>query len=296
MGISGKGLYASPVAERVKSDIGNWLAVSTSLEATVERLRERFEVDEEPSDTDSAAFWLAIADQLHGYGLKDRSAFKKAREALKDTSGALPDGLRDNPRGIKRLQEKWKAPAPKPKQLPSLKPERFVMKSGDVFAYPTMGGNARSKGLNGAFRPDAENAFVCFRTARVFFDREARYFIAPLSIFSTAPLTIEACVRSQFICQCNIETRMFSPVGGWAHFSTADLKLIEARKIGSVDPNPEMLVPHFGQSVMAPLSRETGPDRPLHTNLGTESTLLRGAVWGSSDETLESFVKAWSAE
>ena len=132
------------------------------------------------------------------YGLKHKQTFRLA-QALIDTgvdlklreSVAEEADLKARARLLQRLKKKWEAPPRRVKKPPSLKPEPFLMSAGEVFSYETMNGNpnhfpAEAGGRRSRrFKPDAVNAFVCFATARVFFDKEARYFIIPLAIFQT---------------------------------------------------------------------------------------------------------------
>lgn len=303
------GLYQSDRAAKLKADMGDWLSVSTSLDVTIGKLQEQFHVSSRPSDPQDSDFWLVLADQLHQYGLKHKQTFRLA-QALIDTgvdlklreSVAEEADLKARARLLQRLKKKWEAPARRIKKPPSLKPEPFLMRAGDVFSYETMNGNpnhfpAEAGGRRSRrFKPDAVNAFVCFATARVFFDKEARYFIIPLALFKpTGAVTVEHCVKARLLCHCNIEARQFAPLGGWMHWSADALKTVVPKKIGTIDPNPDPLVGVFGQTVRAPLSRYDGPDNPLWMNYGMHSPILRGHVWGDAETTLERFVKAWSA-
>lgn len=308
MGVYHRNLYETASGAALRSELAEYLALSGSLDATIERLRKRYEVGYVPLTADGANFWLALADQLHGFGQTHEVAFRIAR-GLIDNGDALrlykdagydDETLRRQARTLRNLRQKWDTPPKRLRKLPSLKPEPFLMAPGEVYTYATAGGNPRhpdqiGKRGHGAFRSEAQNAFVCFNTARVFFDIEARYFVIPLAIFSRdTPITLEQAVRAQLITHCELDRRSFTPLGGWMAMDRKRLEALAPKKIGQVDPLPSALERLFGQSVYAPLSRSDGPKDPLQMNFGVLSNIVRAHVWGGDEDRLEAFVKAWT--
>ena len=302
-----RALYSDAVAAGLKDDFGEWLSVSSDLDATIERLRGQYGADEMPADADASTFWLALADLLHSYGLESPRVFEKAK-AIIDSGLDLElrkefvaePVLRDREKMLLRLRNKWASPATRIRKIPKLRPERFRMRRGEVFTYDTMGGNPRhipadpdaQRGYR--FKRDATNAFICFNTARVFFDTEARYFIIPLALFKRrGKITLDECIDAQMITHCDMARRKFSPLGGWMKCSLRQFKMIDPKKIGTVDPNIDALAPVFGQTVYAPLSRHDGPSYPLWMNHGMLSSVVRGHGWGGAEQRIETFVKAW---
>lgn len=307
----GNGVYQNIHAANLKADFGDWLAVSSSLDKTIDRLADKYGVDAHPTTAEGSAFWLALADLLHNYGLDHPPTFARANALIDngiDLSLRKPlvedeAALKDRARVLKRLQKKWAVPAKRKRKVPRLSPEPFLMQAGELFAYQTMAGNPRythqaqdfpAPALR--FKADGHNAFLCIATARVHFDTEARYFIVPLALFDTGTPDIEACLRARLVCHCDLETRRFSPVGGWMSWDQASLKDIGPRKLGEVDVNLAALERIFGKSVHAPLSRSNGPPYPLWMNFGPLSNMSRGHVWGGPDDRLECFAKAWRRE
>lgn len=304
----GNGLYQNGYAANLKADFGDWMAVSSDLDKTIDRLAERYGVEARPQSAEASAFWLALADLLHQFGLDHAPTFKRAN-ALIDKGTDLnlrramtPDeaDLKDRARVLKRLKTKWAEPPKRVRKIPQLKPEPYLMQAGDVFSYDTMAGNPRVTDHAAAFptpalrfKADGRNAFVCIATARVFFDTEARYFVVPLALFQNDRPTIHDALRARLVCHCDLEAHRFLPVGGWMSWDKASLGTVNPRKIGSVDVNLEALTRVFGQSVHAPLSRNDGPPYPLWMNFGPLSPMSRGHVWGGPDDRLERFVKAW---
>lgn len=307
MGAQFAHLYEQGPGLVLKSELARYLAVSRSLDATVERLRTRYGVGFVVLDPNGANFWLALADLLHQYGLDHEATFRIARGLIDDGTdlrimkerGASDADLRARGRALTKLRAKWDTPPARIRKVPALKPEPFVMQAGDVFSYATMQGNPRTPeqvGIKGprAFRRDATNAFVCFNTARVFFDTEARYFILPLALFRReGPVTLPDAVGAQFITHCEMDARKFQPLGGWMAWDRKVLAAVAPKKIGEVDAMPAALERLFGQSVHAPLSRHDGPEYPLWMNYGILSNIVRAHVWGDAEDRLECFVKAW---
>lgn len=310
MGVYHRNLYDSAAGAGLRSELAEYLAVSGSLDGTVERLRKRYAAGFVPLTAEEANFWLALADQLHQFGQDHEAAFRIARDLidsgeamrLYSEAGLATEDLRRQARTLRNLRQKWETPAKRVRKLPSLKPQPFLMEAGEVFTYETMSGNPRridqvGKRGNAAFRADATNAFVCFNTARVFFNTEARYFIIPLALFKRggAP-SLEEIVHAQLITHCEVDRRSFTPLGGWMGCDRKMFEALRPKKIGSVDPLPASLERLFGQSVHAPLSRQDGPVDPLVMNFGVLSNIVRAHVWGGEEDRLEAFIKAWSSK
>ncbi|WP_298291320.1 hypothetical protein [uncultured Litoreibacter sp.] len=306
----GNGLYQNRYAATLKEDFGDWMAVSSSLDKTIKRLAERYDVETRPKSAEASAFWLAMADLLHQYGLEHEPTFKRANALIDKGTDlklrrAMTPGeadLKDRARVLKRLQTKWAEPAKRVRRVPKLRPEPYLMQAGDVFSYDTMAGNPRYTDQAAEFpqpalrfKADGRNAFVCVATARVFFDTEPRYFIVPLALFNAERPSISDCLRARLVCHCDLETQRFQPVGGWMAWDQGALDTVNPRRIGVVDVNIEALTRVFGQSVHAPLSRHDGPPYPLWMNFGPLSPMSRGHVWGGPDDRLDRFVKAWRA-
>ncbi len=306
----GNGLYQNDYAAGLKADFGDWMAVSSDLDKTIDGLARRYGVETCPQSAEASAFWLALADLLHQFGLEHPPTLERAT-ALIDSGADLQlrsalafndTDLRDRARVLKRLKSKWAAPPKRVRKVPKLRPEPYLMQTGDVFCYDTMAGNPRYTEQADAFpmpalrfKADGRNAFVCIATARVFFDTEARYFVVPLALFGAERPMMADCLRARLVCHCDLEAQKFQPVGGWMSWDKASLTTVNPRRIGTVDVNTDALTGVFGQSVRAPLSRHDGPPYPLWMNFGPLSPMSRGHVWGGPDDRLERFVKAWRA-
>ncbi len=309
MGVYSRNLYETANGAGLRSELAEYLAVSGSLDDTVERLRKRYGVGFVPLTSEEVSFWLALADQLYQFGQDHEAAFRIAKDLIDSgeamrlyrEGGLEPDALRAQARTLRNLRKKWETPAKRVRKLPSLKPEPFLLEIGGVYTYPTMGGNPRQPAQVGkrgyaGFRADATNAFICFNAARVFFNTEARYFIIPVALFRReGEITVEDVVRAQMITHCELDRRAFTPLGGWMPFGAKRFEAVAPVKIGEVDPLPSALERLFGQSVHAPLSRTDGPEDPLCMNFGVLSNIVRSHVWGGEEDRLEAFVKAWSS-
>ena len=213
MGAWGVGLYQCDEAADLKAAFTEDAKLPIATEELVDRLSTAHALGAEPDETDG---WLALADQLHRYGLEHEPTFATARQII--TSGAdlrakqdldmTPRDLEKRAKVLDALLEAWAKPHPKPRKRKMMKgPEDFIFEVGDVWVMPAMQGaplpffwhQYDETTISDHYKPDGWAGFVVFD--RWLYDTFfARYLIAVLHLdpgTKPAPEAIPACtVRS----------------------------------------------------------------------------------------------------
>lgn len=195
MGAWGVGLYQCDEAADVKTAFAEAAKLPIDTDALVMRLSTAHALGDDPDETDG---WLALADQLHRYGLEHAATFAAAREII--TSGAdlrakqelemSPRDLEKRAKVLDELLQTWAQPHPKPRKRQMMKgPEDFIFEVGDVWIMPAMQGaplpffwhQYDSATIGDHYRPDGWAGFVVFDRWRydTFF---ARYLIGILHL------------------------------------------------------------------------------------------------------------------
>lgn len=297
MGAWGTGLYQNDFAADLKADFKMWVGMPWDRDRLLAELQAHFQIEADApiEDADQSAFWLAVTDLFHQYGLDYADTHQKALAVIDDGTDLRlleelemsPADLRRRAKMLQELKAKWASPAEKPRKIKPLKKEPLLLAEGDLIAYPTMNGSARHEPLGTeaaaryAFEPDATNVFVVLATQHVFHDMFARYFIAPLLCFQDPGQepNLEIVKICFFICESHPAFRSFNPVGGWAEIRKKDLSFIEGRKIGNVRLNQTMLAEHFealeagrGQLTYARLGC-------LNMDFNIWSDVIRASAW-----------------
>lgn len=194
MGAWGVGLYQCDEAADLKAAFAEDSKLPIDTDALVQRLCAAHALGTKPTAAEEVDGWLALADQLHRYGLDHKATFATARKII--TSGAdleakkeLEMSARDLEKRAKVLDEllaTWAKPHPKPRKRNTMKgPEKFIFDVGDVWIMPAMAGaplpfhwhQYDPKTIDAHFKPDGWAAFVVFD--RWLYDTFfARYLIA----------------------------------------------------------------------------------------------------------------------
>ncbi len=210
MGAWGVGLYQCDEAADLKAAFVEAAKLPIDTDALVQRVSTAHGLTEDPDDTDG---WLALADQLHRYGLDHEATFVRARQII--TSGAdmrakqmldmTPRDLEKRAKILDGLLQSWAQPHPKARRRKMMKgPEGFMFEVGDVWIMPAMQGaplpffwhQYDPATIAGHYRPDGWAGFIVFDRWRfdTFF---ARYLIAILHLQPGAMPTLKgipACV------------------------------------------------------------------------------------------------------
>ena len=149
MGAWGVQLYQSDLALDVRDRFAVWSRIPLSPDKLVAAVAGSAADDR--TDEDYPELWLALADQLHVYGLEHEEAFARAREIIVDgldaaTLSARGLSTRDSAKRavvLEALLQRWTKPHPKPKRRKLLAaPEAHAFGAGTIVAYPTCGGEA----------------------------------------------------------------------------------------------------------------------------------------------------------
>lgn len=217
MGAWGVGLYQCDEAADLKAAFAEAAKLPIDTDALVKRLTDAHALATDPEETDG---WLALADQLHRYGLEHEATFAAARKII--TSGTdlrLKQELEMSPRDLEKrakvldeLLESWSQPHPTPRKRRMMKgPEEFIFEVGDVWIMPAMKRaplpffwhQYDQATINDHYKPDGWAGFVVFD--RWLYDTFfARYLIAIVHLEPAAKPVLDG------VLSCSIRS-MTSP-------------------------------------------------------------------------------------
>jgi hypothetical protein len=149
MGSWGVGLYSGDFAMDLRSTIGAVARLPFDGERLVEILcGTQPAAAHNPDHEDHTAFWLVLADQFAKRGIVCRSLREKAIEIIDSGSdlavlsklGMKPRDLSKRQNLLADLRTRLSAPETSTDRTVLKKPQTFVMDAGEVFVYPTSGG------------------------------------------------------------------------------------------------------------------------------------------------------------
>jgi len=154
MGVWATGLYAGDFALDLRSTI----SAVTKLPFDSDRLLEIL-CESEPAaadltdDPDHTTFWLVVADQFAKRGIENKRAKETALQiiqsnrdiAMLEKLGMQAPDLRKRQKVLEEVRERISVPAfrTRPRKV-IVKPQPFLMQTGDVLVYPTFGGRCRN--------------------------------------------------------------------------------------------------------------------------------------------------------
>jgi len=150
MGTWGTGIYAGDMAADLRGTVSALVQLPFEPDRIVEILCETEPTAaNDPNDEDHTAFWLVVADQFLKRGIAcDRvcemafAIIDSGRDIeMLSNLGMTPSDRAKRKKVLAELRAKLAAPAvvPKPRKTLS-KPQPLLMESGDLFTYPTCGG------------------------------------------------------------------------------------------------------------------------------------------------------------
>ena len=151
MGVWGAGLYSGDFALDLRASISAVARLPFDEDRLIDILCETEpQAANNPVDPDHEIFWLVLADQFARHGIEsprlreralaiiDADTDTTSREAL----GASSSDLKKRRKILDEVRIRIGAPAPNGKKRTVLKePQRLLMQTGDVFAYPTFAGH-----------------------------------------------------------------------------------------------------------------------------------------------------------
>jgi hypothetical protein len=247
MGVWGVGLYSGDFARDLRSTIGALARLPFDGDRLIDILCENERAALDPSDPDHTFFWLVAADQFVKRAIPSERLRSKALDVLNSGQhlkqmallGMKPSDLIKQEKLLAGLRSRLDSCGSATKARVGLKnPQRFVMEVGDVFIYPTSGGECinsyfSSKDKITGWKHDGWGAVVIVERGRAL---EFLSWYRPLTIaqahgakpnleqLSAEPLWV---LKSPGTC---------SPI----HF-----KRLELAKIGTVPVSPEKLAQLF---------------------------------------------------
>ncbi|MEM9231846.1 MAG: hypothetical protein AAGB10_19805 [Pseudomonadota bacterium] len=149
MGVWGTGLYQSDDTADFKSEFSDSAKLPIDTDALVARMCKAYALGKDPHDEDEVDFWLALADQLHRYGLDHPATFATARDiiisgadlAVKTELEMSPADLKKRAKVLEDLLDAWSRPHPKPRKRRMMKgPQKLLLGPGEVWVMPAMQG------------------------------------------------------------------------------------------------------------------------------------------------------------
>jgi len=138
-------LYGNDAAADVRGDIKDLLRAPLDEAGIVAALTETHPGLDDKTDEEYCDLWLAVADQLHAYGVAAPAVFATATTIIdtgldldmKRSLGMDDRSLARRATLLDELRAKWARPHPKPsKRRIQSKPDAFVFEAGDCVAYP----------------------------------------------------------------------------------------------------------------------------------------------------------------
>ena len=149
MGIFGTGLYSGDFAMDLRATIRAVSRLPFTPEHLIRILGDAEPAANNSTDEDHTTFWLVVADQFTKRGIICNPVRDRAIEIIEqnldlytlEKLGMSAADLQKRKKMLEELRQRLLAP-PVSKPRPVLKsPQPFLMEVGDVFTYPTCGGD-----------------------------------------------------------------------------------------------------------------------------------------------------------
>lgn len=179
MGTWGVGLYGNDTSSDVRGDVRELFRTPLEIDAIVGELTKKYAGFKNKDDEDHTDLWLALADQLHTFGVSNPKVFATARAIvdsgldlkIKRALGMEERDLAKRERLLKDLSATWAKPHPKPvKRKIQSKPDAFIFEVGDCATFPMMEADAAINPyfakLDPKWTPDAYGATAVLARGR----------------------------------------------------------------------------------------------------------------------------------
>jgi hypothetical protein len=167
VGSWGAGLYADDFALDLRADVSGIARLPISGDEILGLLRASAgEAAESPGNDEHARFWLVVADQFQKRGIPCPEVTRKALDiidtgadvkTLADLGMAAP-ALRKRAATLRELRVRLAADTPPRARNVLKKPQHLIMRPGEVYAYPTSGGEPYNPYFTSAERELYERA------------------------------------------------------------------------------------------------------------------------------------------
>jgi hypothetical protein len=250
MGTWGASLYDDDEAGDLKNAIAAVCKVPGDGDRLLSLLKEMYGA-RDPASDEGSLFWLVVADQFERRGLRCAEATANALAIIRggaDLARASAHGadaafIRKRTRVLEELSRRLSAPRPQRQSPKSQKAPELVLEPGEVYAFPTMRGNAWHPyrlASAGAFTPDAWGAMVVLETGRAF-EWLPWVALASLSVPPERKPTLEAALAARLIPHPETEgAGRFVP-------KRAHLRGLGAELVGRVRLDPVRVAPHLSR-------------------------------------------------
>jgi hypothetical protein len=153
MGTWGTGLYGGDFAADLRTTARAVLRLPLGADRLVQILAETEPgAARNPEDEDHTTFWLVVADQFARHGLKSAQVVETALRIIASGQdldvqrqlGQSAGGLKKRSLVLAELHDRIVAAPSGVARKVLREPQKFVMNVGDIFTYPTCGGQCRN--------------------------------------------------------------------------------------------------------------------------------------------------------
>lgn len=253
MGVWGAGLYSGDFAIDLRSAISAVARLPFDGDRLAEILCEtEAAAASHADDEDHTTFWLVVADQFAKRGIVCQRASERAIAiidagsdiAMLEKLGMNPSGLKKRRRALEELRVRLAVPPARSRPRPVLKkPQAFLMDVGDVFVYPTFGGECINPYFTSkdqckywtaqgpaTWQQDDWSAMVIVDRGRAF-DFLAWY----------RPLTISAATAEKPVLVSLRDAELLWKLGNAGTCSAVHYKRMELEKIGALPIDSDKL-------------------------------------------------------
>jgi hypothetical protein len=290
VGSWGTGLYDNDLASDLRDDFRVVVRAPWNAERLAEWVVAEYPAASDPADDDHTDIKLVAADLFWQFGLQHEPTRQAALAIVRDSSdlvarrelGMDEGDLRKREKVLAKLGERLSTPNPTPRLRRVLtKPERFVLDSGDVMAFPTTQGVTRNPYVGPReearyyttypWKPDGV-AVALVLSRHLKFDVFARYIAAELRWEKARVPTLDEVgglsVRYFSKLRSDLTQWDFFPNVKVVTASALHLKRMELQWIGRLALDPEKVNREFsprtlrtwGEATLASLLRTgTGP-------------------------------------
>ncbi len=251
MGAWGFKLYDSDTASDLRDQFKDWRRLPYNGDELLAFIGEQTGGADDPADEDYTTYWLTLADLFWRHGIGCAALFRRAASIVEsgDDDRMMADLEMEEKDRTKRrkhlleLNAKWAAPNPKPARRNVFKkPEPLVVATGDVWIYPTEGGNPPNTFFPAAelaqsFKPDGWAAFAVTNTTHLLGFLAAAHFVR-LHVDGPDKPTFEDCVAAPLSGAHYFMMRKSDPLAhaaGVAEITRTVLTKMRAERVGSVD-------------------------------------------------------------
>jgi hypothetical protein len=216
MGTWSTALYGNDTSSDMRGDVREFFRTPLAPDEILAELAKKYPALDDEESEDYADLWLALADQLHAYGIANPKVFATARAIvdkgidleMKRALGMDERDLAKRARLLDDLRAKWAKPNPKPfKRKIQSKPDAFLFEVGDCVTFPM---NEADAALNPYFtkldpnwKPDAYGAMAVLARGRhlgVF----AWYAVARLNLRTARRPTFDRCAAAMIEAELSL--------------------------------------------------------------------------------------------